>query len=148
MKSLRLAIFFLPLSAPVFAQQPSSATSSINLPTGKVLAPSDSGQVVNSFPVALAVSPDGRYVAALNNGYGTPASDGKESTAILDLETNQVVDFPDARLARNAKQTYYLGLAFSSDGKHLYASMASMTDPTGLKLGETGNGIVVYNFDS
>ena len=131
MHTIRLAICFLSFSAFASAQQSSPAAETINLPTGKTLARSASSatQTLNSFPVALAVSPDGRYVAVLNNGYGTPQSDGKESIAILDLQTNQVADFPDKRLARNAKQTYYLGLAFSPDGKHLYASMASMTDP-------------------
>ena len=45
-----------------------------------------------------------------------------------------------------AHQTYFLGLAFGSDGKHLYASMASLTDPTGARPGNTGNGIAVYGF--
>jgi len=32
------------------------------------------------------------------------------------------------------------------DGKHLYASMGSITDPIGEKASSTGNGIAVYKF--
>ena len=61
-------------------------------------------------------------------------------------QANQLRDFPDARLATNAQQTYFVGLAWSSDGNELYASMASLTDPEGKKPGNTGNGIAVYRF--
>ena len=67
-------------------------------------------------------------------------------SAVLDLKTNQIVEYPDARLGEDAHQSYFLGLAFSSDGKHLYASVGSLTDPTGAKPGDTGNGIAVYRF--
>ena len=40
----------------------------------------------------------------------------------------------------------YSGLAFSPDGKHVYASMASLTDPVGDGKANTGNGIVEYGF--
>src|SRR6516225_3889575 len=51
------------------------------------------------------------------------------------------------RLA-DARQTYFLGLVFSGDGTHLYASLGSITDPTGSKPGSTGNAIAVYSFQS
>ena len=57
-------------------------------------------------------------------------------------------DFPDARLSDTAHQTYFLGLAFGSDGKHLYASMGSITDATGVRAGNTGNGIAIYKFEN
>ena len=53
-------------------------------------------------------------------------------------------DFPDARLGVDAKQTYFLGLAWGSDGSELYASMASLSDAEGKNPGDTGNGIAVY----
>src|SRR5580704_2262607 len=37
-------------------------------------------------------------------------------------------------------------MVFSSDGKHLYVSVGSITDPTGQKSGDTGDGIAVYSF--
>jgi Lactonase, 7-bladed beta-propeller len=128
---------------PEKAQRPS-----INLPSGKALYLPAPGhpQPTNSFPTADALSPNGRYLAILNNGYGTEQSDFQQSIAILDLSTHQVSDFPDARLGQRAGQTYYLGLGFSHDGSKLYASMASLTDPTGEKHHDTGNGIAVYSF--
>ena len=64
-------------------------------------------------------------------GYGTVESKFEQSLAVLDTQTGQVSDFPDDRTLVDAKQTLYSGLAFSRDGKHLYASMGSISDPTG-----------------
>ncbi len=121
----------------------------IPLPSSKLLLAPAPGQPqrTNSFPSAVALSPDGRYLATLNNGYGTEESGYQESIAVLDLNTNQLSDYPDSRLGKKAHQTYFLGLAFSGDGKRLYASMASLTDPEGAKPGDTGNGIAVYGFE-
>jgi len=94
----------------------------------------------------MVISPDGRYAALLNDGYGTQETMAHQSIAVLDLKTNQIADFPDARLGDDAHQSYFLGLAFSSDGKHLYASVGSLTDPTGTRPNDTGNGIAVYIF--
>ncbi len=127
------------------AQSPLQKTE-IPLPTSKTLhLPAPGGpQRTNSFPTAIAVSPDGNFLAILNNGRGTAESKFQQSIALLDLTSNQVRDFPDSRLGLNARQTYFLGLAWSSDGTHVYASMASLTDPEGKKAGDTGNGIAVY----
>ena len=82
----------------------------------------------------------------LHSGFGAYSSGEKQSLSVLNLETYVLRDFPDERLGEDAKQTYFLGLAFSHDGKHLYASMASLTDPLGKQKGITGNGIGVYGF--
>jgi len=120
----------------------------IPLSTSKLLLAPLPGepQKTNSFPTAMALSPDGRYVALLNNGYGTEESGFAESIAVLDIETGRLADYPDQRLDRHAHQTYFLGLAFSPDGARLYASMASLTDAAGTVPGDTGSGIAVYNF--
>lgn len=122
--------------------------STIPLPSSKSLSLPVPGFLArtNSFPANIAISPDGRYAALLNGGYGTQESGARQSIAILDLKKNKLVDFPDDRLKEEAHQSYFLGMAFSTDGRHLFASMASITDPEGAKLGNTGNGIVVYNF--
>jgi len=63
----------------------------------------------------------------------------RQSIAILNLSNNQVRDFSDERLRADEKstlQSYFIGLAFSSDGKQLYASMSSISE----------NGIAVYKF--
>jgi DNA-binding beta-propeller fold protein YncE len=120
----------------------------VNLPTSKLLTVPSPGKIgsTNSLPATIALSPDGRYAALLNDGYGTQESLAHQSIAILDLTNNQLVDYPDARLSDESYQSYFLGLVFSSDGKHLYASVGSVTDPTGAKTGNTGNGIADYTF--
>jgi DNA-binding beta-propeller fold protein YncE len=133
------------LSSALAAQD---SSSSISLPTSKTLSTPAPGRIgsTNSFPGAIALSPDGQYAALLNDGYGTQETLATQSIAVLDLKTNQLSDFPDKRFGEEAHQCYFLGLVFSSDGKHLYASVGSITDPMGQKLGDTGNGIAVYNF--
>ncbi len=122
----------------------------INLPTSKSLTLPVPGYLgrTNSFPATIALSPDGRYAALLNQGYGTQEAGARQSIAILDLSNNHLRDFPDDRLSDeySTRQSYFIGLAFSRDGKHLYASMGSITDPTGEKPTSTGNGIAVYKF--
>jgi hypothetical protein len=123
-------------------------SSETTLPTSKLLLPSVPGkpQTTNSFPVAMALSPDGRYVAVMNDGYGTEESGFKQSIAVIDIKTNRLTDYPDSRLTGKSRQTYFMGLGFSPDGHSLFASIGSLTDPTGEVAGDTGNGIAVYNF--
>ncbi len=121
----------------------------INLPSSKELIEPVPGhpQRLNSLPVSMAVSPDGRYVVTVNAGYGTFESNYDQSLAVLDTQTLKVEDFPDKRTeARASKQTLYSGLAFSGEGQHLYASMGSLADPEGHVSGDTGSGIIVYGF--
>src|SRR5271167_1877858 len=122
----------------------------INLPTSKTLTLPIPGYLArpNSFPATIALSPNGRYAALLNQGYGTQESGARQSIGILDLSNNRLQGSPDDRLSDDysTRQSYFIGLAFSTDGKHLYASMGSITDPTGEKRKSTGNGIAVYKF--
>lgn len=103
---------------------------------------------INNFPTAIAVSRDERFVVLLHSGYGSYGSGERQSLTVLNLETNEITDFPDERLGSDAKQTYFLGLGFSLDGRHLFASIASYTDPLGVRNGNTGNGIAVYGFEN
>ena len=138
--------WFVLILVSIAVGQSSSQKEEQHLPSSKTLQVPAPGapKRTNSFPTAIALSPDGKYLAILNNGYGTAQSKFQQSIALLDLGSNQLRDFPDARLGVDAKQTYFLGLAWSSDGSELYASMASLTDPEGKKPGDTGNGIAVY----
>lgn len=126
-----------------FAQQ-----SAVNLPSGKkVMVPAvGSPAQVNSLPLSLAVSPDGKYVASINAGYGTFESNYHQSIAVMNTATGEVRDFPDDRLGQRARETYFSGLVFSPDGSKLYASMASITAAEGDGAKAPGNGIVVYAF--
>ena len=146
---MKLLALTLPaiLLATLYAQD---SPRQIPLPSSKVLTVPSPGRIgaTNSFPGTIVLSPDGQFAALLNNGYGTQKSQAHQSIAILNLKSNQLADFPDARLSDTAHQSYFIGLAFSSDGSHLYASMSSITDPTGAKPGNTGNGIAVYKFEN
>ncbi len=125
------------------------AAQTHNLPTSKEWIGPMPGepQRLNSLPMTMAVSPDGRYVVTVNAGYGTYESNYEQSIAVLDTQTGKLSDFPDDRtLARVARQTLFSGLAFSRDGSHLYAGMGSITDPVGTGKDDTGSGIVVYRF--
>ena len=147
------AIYFFAFSSMIVVfvvARAADRSRRINLPTSKTLTLSGPGYVArtNSFPATIALSPDGRYAALLNQGYGTQESGARQSIAILDLSNNELRDFPDDRLSDDysTRQSYFIGLAFSTDGMHLYASMGSITDPTGEKPKSTGNGIAVYKF--
>ena len=148
-----VAIFLISLSAltAVFViARAADRSRRINLPSSKTLTLPVPGYLArtNSFPATIALNPDGRYAALLNQGYGTQETGARQSIAILDLSNDQLRDFPDNRLTDeySTRQSYFIGLAFSSDGKHLYASMGSITDPTGEKPTSTGNGIAIYKF--
>jgi hypothetical protein len=141
-----LALFLSALAPALLAQD---AAQTVQLPNGKLLGDVPGGpRSINNLPTALAISPDGRFAVLLHSGYGAYTSGEKQSLSVLNLETDELSDFPDERLGSKARQTYFLGLAFSLDGKHIFASMASLTDPLGKKKGSTGNGIAVYGFES
>jgi len=146
----RLLPFCLIASAVAFAQSDTPDRLPINLPTSKMLTVPSPGRVgsTNSFPATMVVSPEGNYAALLNDGYGTQETLAHQSISVLNLKTNQIAEFPDARLSDESHQSYFIGLAFSSDGKRLYASVGSLSDPTGAKAGNTGNGIAVYSFSA
>ncbi len=145
---VRLSALFLLGLGCVCGALPAQTAATLDLPTGKQLTLPLPGSPfkTNSLPMSVAVSPDGRYAATLNGGYGTADSHYDESVLVVDLGTGEPVDCPDARTGLRAHQTLYQGLAWSGDGRHLYASMASLTAPTGGKPDTTGNAIAVYSF--
>jgi hypothetical protein len=148
-KILPVALLIAVALTVVIAQKSEVVLRSVLLPTSKILmgpTPGVLGQL-NGFAAAMVVDPTGPYAAVLNDGYGSQNNQAHQSIAILNLSTNRIADFPDDRLGERANQSYFLGLAFSSDGKHLYASIGSVSDPTGKKPGDTGNGIAVYRFE-
>ncbi len=148
-KLLRLFCLSLSLAALTLAPAMHAQTSrTIDLPTSKQLVEPTPGapQKLNSLPMTAAISPDGRYLAVVNAGFGTFESRYQQSIAVLDMKTNKVTDFPEPRTAAGLPQTLYSGLAFGKDGTHLYAVFDSLTVPEGNHDGATGNAIAVYNF--
>ncbi len=135
-------LFSLPLAAQT-AQPPVT-----HLPSGQQLAANIPGspRPVNSLPASAAVSPDGHWVALLNQGFGTAESHFGQSITLLDLETGRLTDYADPRLRPRNRQTYFFGLSFSTDGHELYASVASLSDAEAKSEGSTGSGIAVYSF--
>jgi DNA-binding beta-propeller fold protein YncE len=125
-----------------------SSAQMINLSTSKQLLGEIPGnpQKINGLPMSMAISPDGRYVVTVNAGFGTFESQYEQSLSVMDTQLGTVADFPDSRTPLRAKQTLYSGLAFSRDGSHLYASLASLTDPKGAGKDASGSGIAVYSF--
>src|SRR5580698_9286275 len=85
----------------------------VDLPTSKQLLGEAPGhpQRLNSLPMSMAVSPDGRYIVTVNAGYGTRESKFEQSLAVLDTRTGTLADFPDDRTQVRANQTLYSGLA-------------------------------------
>ena len=120
----------------------------VDLPSSKLLQLPVPGQPrsSNSFPAAMALDPTGRYVAILNDGFGTLESHFSQSISILDLVTNKLKDFPDERFVVEAKQTYFEGITFNTRGDLIYVSVGSYTEPTGGAADHLGNGIAVYHF--
>src|SRR5262245_36761143 len=73
-----------------------TAAPSVQLPNGRLLGevPGKPRQT-NNLATAASVSPDGRFIVFLHSGYGSAASDGKQSLSVLNLETGELADFPD-----------------------------------------------------
>ena len=146
---MRLAqsVCFAVLIAPAVMIERSVAQTT-DLPTSKQLVSPVPGtpQRLNSLPMQMATSPDGRWVAIVNAGYGTAESEYAQSIAVLDTTSGSVRDFPELRTALGSAQTLYSGLAFSLDGTHLYASLDSLSAPEGDGAEKTGNAIAVYRF--
>ena len=125
-----------------------ATAQTIHLPSSKeILGPvPGSPQPLNTLPMAAAWSPDHRYLALVNAGFGTVESNYEQSIAILDTSTGKLTDYPEPRTEVQEPQTYYSGIAFSADGSHLYVSFDSISAPEGGKPDQTGNAIGVYRF--
>ena len=136
------------LAVPLLALSAAAAAQTINLPTSKRLFEPVPGspQRINNLPMSIAVSPGHRYVVTVDAGYGGAVYGVMQSLTVYDTQTHTITNVPDLRTPRHAHQTLYSGLAFSRDGRLLYASMDSMTDPTGAHPRDTGSGIAVYRF--
>jgi DNA-binding beta-propeller fold protein YncE len=144
MRTTACILAVLLLAAPIYAQR-----TARNLSTSKQLLEPVPGAPVrlNSLPMGIAASPDGRYIAILNAGYGTYESQYAQSVALLDTKSGKLTDFPELRTRLKAPQTFYQGIAFSNDNTHVYASLDSLTAPEGGKPNQTGNAIAVYKIE-
>jgi YVTN family beta-propeller protein len=85
------------------------AADLVRLPTGVSLDPAAESHAVGNFPLAIAVAPGGDRVALLLNGWR------QQGVQIVDRKSGAVIQ----TLPQTAA---FVGLAFSNDGKTLYAS--------------------------
>lgn len=90
------------------------------------LTPAGQQLTLGDFPMGAAVSPDHKYMVVTNDG------DGTQSLQVVDLSSRKVVQ----TISYYSPNALYLGIAFSPDGKTLYAS------------GGGQNEIRVYSFDN
>ena len=130
-----------------------ASTEWMDLPSSKSLGPvPGKPQRTNSLPAVMAISPDKRYVVTVNSGYGTFESGYRQSLAVMDTQTGKVEDFQEPRSAITSKEDLFLGVAFSADGKHVYATMGStraegeLEEPGAAQSMSAENGVLVYGF--
>src|ERR1700728_4901150 len=85
------------------------AAQTVHLPTRKEIGGPVPGppRPLNSLPMTAAWSPDHRYLALVNAGYGTVESDYEQSIAILDTTTGTLADYPIPLTEVTAPQTLY-----------------------------------------
>ena len=102
------------------AESPRHADEARRLPTGARLDPAGRSVDVGSMPLAMTLSPDGRHVVLLLNGWR------EQGLQILDRATGAVVETVPQKAA-------FIGLAFSPRANTLFAS--------------GGNQDVVYAYD-
>ena len=122
MKILLSLVIFLVLSNDQFAQQDTVARR-VQLPNGWSLTPVGKSIELGDLPLNMIVSPSRKYIAVTNNGQST--------------QTIQIIDaVKDKIISETVIPKSWLGLAFSSDEKFLYAS------------GGNDNLIVQYRFQN
>ncbi|MGA8806706.1 MAG: bifunctional YncE family protein/alkaline phosphatase family protein [Thermoanaerobaculia bacterium] len=93
----------------LFVAAAGNAADLVRLPTGVSLDPAAESHAVGNFPLAVALAPGGDRAALLLNGWR------QQGVQIVDRKSGEVVQ----TLPQTAA---FIGLAFSSDGKTLYAS--------------------------
>ncbi|HZJ00824.1 MAG TPA: beta-propeller fold lactonase family protein, partial [Gemmatimonadaceae bacterium] len=95
------------------AQTPSTDTSNsseqVRLPTGALLDPTGKSVPLGPLPLSLIPSPDGKHFVALLSGYRD------NGVQVIDRGTGAVTEF-------RRQPAAFIGVAFSPDGKRLYAS--------------------------
>ena len=102
----------------------------ISLPNGWSLTPAGKTLKLGDLPLNIALSPSKKLAAVTNNGQS------EQSIQLIDVENEIVLD--SVVIPKS-----WLGLAFSSNGKYLYASGGY--DNTVLRYSITNNHISVYD---
>lgn len=113
-------------AAPLPHVTPTSPTGryaeGASLVSGRLVQPVARRTTTADFPVAVVLSPDGRTAVVADSGQGSGAPEqSDESLQVVDVASGKVVQ--TVRDAEKDAPTFYEGgVAFSPDGKHLYAT--------------------------
>ena len=93
-----------------------------SLVSGRLVDPAGRRTTVGDFPVAIAVSPDGRTAVVSNSGQGEGApQQGDESLQVVDVSSGQILQ--TVKDHESGEPTFYeSGLTYSTDGRHVYAT--------------------------
>ncbi|MCB9282841.1 MAG: bifunctional YncE family protein/alkaline phosphatase family protein [Lewinellaceae bacterium] len=107
---LVLVLFFLALISSAFSQTLSELDARrLRLPNGWSLTPIGKNLPLGDLPLNLALSPDGKYLAATNNGLSV------QSIQLIDVARKEISDTREVRVS-------WYGLAWADDSQSLYAS--------------------------
>jgi len=107
--SLVFGLILISLTFVSAAQTDSQKSDKITLPNGWSLSPSGDQIPLGDLPLNIALTPDLQYAAVTNNGQST------QSVQLIRIRDQKLVDTYEVGKS-------WLGLAFSDDGKSLYAS--------------------------
>jgi YVTN family beta-propeller protein len=108
LKRLIVLLFLWNVWSGTHAQSDTTAKR-IGLPNGWSLTPLGSSILLGDLPLNMVISPSKKYIAVTNNGQST--------------QTIQLIDAVHyKKLSEVVIPKSWLGLAFSADGKYLYAS--------------------------
>jgi YVTN family beta-propeller protein len=109
---IRAIVLVLPLimlSCAKRVEWPGPVNGGFRLPTHWILTPAGTHIPVGDLPLNMALSPDGRLLAVTNNGYS------RQFVSLIDVKGDSVA-------AELPIDKGFYGLAFSPDGRNLYAS--------------------------
>jgi YVTN family beta-propeller protein len=104
-----LALLFLPLLAVWAGDLPHKTPDGYALPNGWSITPIGKAIVTGDMVLNVTLAPDGKAAIAMNSGYNP------HSLTVIDANTQQAVQHIQLK-------STWLGLAWSTDGKRLYAS--------------------------
>ena len=112
-----------------FTTNVSGQTSTL-LPNGWTITPAGTKITLGDLPLNMVISPNNKYIAVTNNGWG------KQSIQLIDAKSFTILD--TAEIAQS-----WLGLKFSNDNKYLYASAGNCNQI--IKYTITNNHLVIVD---
>jgi DNA-binding beta-propeller fold protein YncE len=97
------------------------------LPNGRILRPAGTQVTLETFPLNLALTPDGRYLLVTNDGWGN--EEGERGLQIVDTATNEV---------RRTDVEHFFGLAVAPSGDRVFVSDGDTNRIEALRIEDGG----------